>query len=52
MCLHIGAFLIPYAIMIILIGTPLLFMEYAFGQYFGVGSLTIFKKVCPLFQGM
>jgi len=47
-----GAFLIPYVIMMFLIGMPLLFMEYAFGQYFGVGGLTIFKKVCPLFQGV
>ena len=46
-----GAFLIPYVIMMILIGMPLLFMEYAFGQYFGVGGLTIFKKVCPMLQG-
>ncbi|ELT93481.1 hypothetical protein CAPTEDRAFT_70710, partial [Capitella teleta] len=46
-----GAFLIPYVIMIICIGMPLLFMEYSFGQYFGVGSLSIFKKVCPMFQG-
>ncbi|ELT89984.1 hypothetical protein CAPTEDRAFT_82183, partial [Capitella teleta] len=47
-----GAFLIPYVIMIICIGMPLLFMEYSFGQYFGVGSLSIFKKVCPMFQGI
>jgi SNF family Na+-dependent transporter len=47
-----GAFLIPYIIMMILIGMPLLFMEYSFGQYFGVGSLSIFKKVCPLLQGI
>lgn len=47
-----GAFLIPYMIMICLIGMPLLFMEYGFGQYFGVGSLSIYKKVCPMFQGM
>ncbi|KAI0215923.1 Sodium- and chloride-dependent glycine transporter 1 [Lamellibrachia satsuma] len=47
-----GAFLIPYMIMIGLIGMPLLFMEYSLGQYFGIGSLSIFKKVCPLFQGV
>jgi len=47
-----GAFLIPYALMILLIGIPLLFMEYGFGQYFGIGSLSIFKQVCPLFKGM
>ena len=37
--------------MICVIGMPMLFMEYAFGQYFGIGSLSIFKKICPLFQG-
>lgn len=47
-----GAFLIPYMIMICLIGMPLLFMEYGFGQYFGVGSLSIYKKVCPMLQGI
>ena len=46
-----GAFLIPYLIMMILIGMPLLFMEYSFGQYFGVGSITIFNRVCPMFRG-
>ena len=46
-----GAFLIPYIIMIMFIGFPLLFMEYSFGQYFGVGSLSIFKQVCPVFEG-
>ena len=29
----------------------MLFMEYSLGQYFGIGSLSIFKKVCPLVQG-
>ncbi|ESN96006.1 hypothetical protein HELRODRAFT_189063 [Helobdella robusta] len=47
-----GAFLIPYSLMILTIGMPLLFMEYSFGQYFGIGSLSIFKQVCPLFQGI
>lgn len=47
----LGAFLIPYVIMMLLIGMPLLFMEYSIGQYFGIGSLSVFKKVCPLFQG-
>jgi len=37
--------------MIILIGMPLLLLEFSFGQYFGTGSLTIFRKVCPIFQG-
>ena len=29
----------------------MLMMEFSFGQYFGVGSLSIFKHVCPLFKG-
>ena len=46
-----GAFLIPYIFFMCVIGMPLLFMEYSFGQYFGVGGLTIFKRLCPMFQG-
>jgi len=38
-------------VMIILIGMPLLLLEFSFGQYFGTGSLSIFRKVCPIFQG-
>ena len=47
-----GAFLIAYIVMIFLIGMPLLLLEFSFGQYFGIGSLTIFRKVCPIFQGI
>jgi len=46
-----GAFLIAYIVMIFLIGMPLLLLEFSFGQYFSTGSLTIFRKVCPIFQG-
>jgi len=46
-----GAFLIAYIVMIILLGMPLLLLEFSFGQYFGTGSLSIFRKVCPIFQG-
>jgi SNF family Na+-dependent transporter len=46
-----GAFLIAYTVMIGLVGMPMLLMEFSFGQYFGVGGLSIFKQVCPLFQG-
>ena len=46
-----GAFLIAYIVMIFLIGMPLLLLEFSFGQFFATGSLTIFRKVCPLFQG-
>lgn len=39
-------------VMMALIGCPGLFLEYSFGQFWGIGGLTIFKKVCPLFQGL
>ncbi|KAG8199217.1 hypothetical protein JTE90_016036 [Oedothorax gibbosus] len=46
-----GAFLIPYAIMLVFVGLPLFFMELAFGQYASEGPITIWK-ISPLFQGL
>ncbi len=43
-----GAFLIPFVIMLCLIGIPMLYMESALGQYGGTGPITIWK-VSPLF---
>ncbi|XP_022661664.1 sodium-dependent proline transporter-like isoform X2 [Varroa destructor] len=36
-----GAFLIPYLVMLMLVGKPMYFMELAFGQFAGQGPLTI-----------
>lgn len=46
----LGAFLIPYMIMIFVAGLPLFFLELAFGQYASEGPVTIWK-ISPLFQG-
>lgn len=46
-----GAFLIPYIIMVILAGFPLLFLEFAFGQFGRLGVVSIWKAV-PLMQGI
>ncbi|XP_035215212.1 sodium- and chloride-dependent glycine transporter 1-like isoform X1 [Stegodyphus dumicola] len=46
-----GAFLIPYAIMLVFVGLPLFFLELAFGQYASEGPITIWK-ISPLFQGL
>ncbi|XP_064634434.1 sodium- and chloride-dependent glycine transporter 1-like isoform X2 [Lineus longissimus] len=47
-----GAFLIPFLLMLLLVGMPLMFMELAFGQYASLGPIAIFGKFCPLFSGL
>uniref|UniRef100_A0A671WMZ4 Transporter n=1 Tax=Sparus aurata TaxID=8175 RepID=A0A671WMZ4_SPAAU len=47
-----GAFMIPYLIMMVLCGFPLLFMEYTIGQYTRLGPVHAFAKMCPLFKGV
>ncbi|KAJ8299477.1 hypothetical protein KUTeg_023537 [Tegillarca granosa] len=46
-----GAFLIPYTLMLALVGLPLFFMELAFGQYAGLGPISIWR-INPLFKGL
>lgn len=46
----IGAFLVPYLLMLFLCGIPLFFMETCLGQFSSVGCLTIFR-IAPLFKG-
>ncbi|GAB6024013.1 Solute carrier 6, variant 2 [Chamberlinius hualienensis] len=38
-----GAFLLPYTILLILIGKPMYFMELALGQYSGLGPLSVWR---------
>jgi solute carrier family 6 (neurotransmitter transporter, glycine) member 5/9 len=47
-----GAFLIPFTIMLIIAGLPLMFMELSFGQYASLGPVAIYKRFCPLFSGL
>lgn len=46
-----GAFMIPYIIMLLLCGLPLLFMELSMGQYTRRGPIGAIGKMCPIFQG-
>ena len=47
-----GAFLIPFIIMMCVVGFPLMFMELAFGQYASKSPVVIFKRFSPLFAGI
>ena len=46
-----GAFLVPYTLMLALLGLPLFFLELALGQYASVGPITIWR-LCPIFKGI
>ncbi|XP_037323577.2 sodium- and chloride-dependent GABA transporter 2-like [Pungitius pungitius] len=47
-----GVFFIPYTLFMITCGIPLFFLETALGQYTSQGSVTCWRRICPLFQGM
>ncbi|XP_034397565.1 sodium- and chloride-dependent GABA transporter ine isoform X1 [Cyclopterus lumpus] len=47
-----GAFVVPYLIMVLLCGTPLLFMEFSIGQYTRLGPVHALTKICPLLKGV
>jgi hypothetical protein len=48
----LGAFLIPYVLSVILGGMPLFYLELLLGQYYRQGSITCWKKICPLLAGI
>ncbi|XP_045534883.1 sodium- and chloride-dependent glycine transporter 1 [Papilio machaon] len=47
-----GAFLIPFLLMMILIGLPLFFLELYIGQYTSLGPLKAFEAIAPFFSGL
>ncbi|XP_072361177.1 sodium- and chloride-dependent neutral and basic amino acid transporter B(0+)-like isoform X2 [Scyliorhinus torazame] len=46
-----GAFLIPYALMLALVGMPMFFLESSFGQFASLGPVAVWKAV-PMLQGV
>lgn len=49
--LHLGAFLVPYLVFVVTCGIPLFLLETSVGQYTQEGSITCWRKLCPLAQG-
>nr|XP_002126250.1 sodium- and chloride-dependent transporter XTRP3-like isoform X2 [Ciona intestinalis]XP_009858932.1 sodium- and chloride-dependent transporter XTRP3-like isoform X1 [Ciona intestinalis] len=47
-----GAFLIPYAIMLLVVGYPLLLMEYSMGQRAKKGAIGVWSRVSPYTTGI
>ncbi|KAM9475985.1 sodium-dependent neutral amino acid transporter SLC6A17 [Clarias gariepinus] len=47
-----GAYLVPYFILLILIGIPLFFLELAVGQRIRRGSIGVWNYVCPRLGGV
>ena len=45
-----GAFLIPYFIMLFLVGRSIYFLELILGQFSGMGVDRVWKEVLPIFQ--
>lgn len=48
--IFIGAFLIPYCIMLLVGGIPLFYMELALGQHERRGAITCWGNLVPLFK--
>ncbi|XP_019750842.1 sodium- and chloride-dependent GABA transporter ine [Hippocampus comes] len=47
-----GAFLVPYFLMLVVLGIPLLHMELTIGQYTKRGPIHALAQLCPLLKGV
>ncbi|KAM4628396.1 sodium- and chloride-dependent GABA transporter 2-like [Polymixia lowei] len=47
-----GAFLVPYLVFVVFVAIPLFLLETAVGQYSQEGSITCWRKLCPLAEGI
>lgn len=48
---NLGAFLVPYLVLAVICGIPLFLLETTVGQYTQEGSVTCFRKLCPIAEG-
>ncbi len=47
-----GAFMIPFLILLVLEGVPLLFLEFAIGQRLRKGSVGVWRSINPYLTGV
>ncbi|XP_037036283.1 sodium- and chloride-dependent GABA transporter 2-like [Bradysia coprophila] len=47
-----GAFLVPYILMVFVIGLPIFFAELFVGQYGGLGPIKAYTRLAPFFHGL
>nr|XP_026484287.1 sodium- and chloride-dependent glycine transporter 1-like [Vanessa tameamea] len=47
-----GAFLIPFFLMLVLIGLPIFYLELYIGQYTALGPIKAFSSIGPFFSGV
>ena len=47
-----GSFLIPYFLMLAIIGIPAFLLELNLGQYSSMGPVTVYSHLSPIFKGL
>lgn len=47
-----GAFLVPYVIMVFMVGLPVFLVELTIGQFAALSPLIIFRNIAPIFRGI
>ncbi len=47
-----GVFLVPYLIALVLVGVPMLMLEFAVGQKMQQGAIGSYRKLDPSFSGL
>lgn len=51
-CISTGAFMIPFLILLVLEGIPLLHLEFAIGQRLRKGSVGVWSSIHPTLKGV
>lgn len=49
---HPGAFMIPFLILLVFEGIPLLYLEFAIGQRLRKGSMGVWSSIHPALKGI